>query len=490
MGAGAAPQHAASPWTPRQRPQHRLRLGRRGRARSGRLRLGAGAARPQHAASPSRPRPRPQQPASPWTPRPRRATARSRRVAAGGGRGRARSSAASRLEVAWPRPRQPASPWTPRPRPQQPASPWTPRPRPQQRLRLGRPGAAVGAAAEAANRPGRCVGGARSAWLCLAGRGGLERGRRRRLGAERLERRDGDGRLREQRARQVPDAPGLVASSLGAVYSGPGAACPSSRRLLRDHQRRAIARRRCCRGDPVVEMEEPPGTVVPGFPRPVRIGEQAVHRPQAGVAVRFEHRITALPQRLRHRPRLHPDGRSRRGRSTCSATEARRALTGPDVRQTRGSERAQSPQYVAPVGRARAVAILQAGRGTVTPNRLSQCSTHPHFRIPGALARAGLRAIGLGVVTGVFLSLTTAAQSATPPVNLSRPVITGTVELGETLYASPGRWRQPCTSSVHLPLVALPDGQPVRPDTRLARPHLPDHGRGHRPGSPRSRHRP
>ena len=54
-----------------------------------------------------------------------------------------------------------------------------------------------------------------------------------------------------------------------------------------------------------------------------------------------------------------------------------------------------------------------------------------------------LRTIGLGVAIGVFLSLTAAAQSATPPENVTRPVITGTAKLGATLYASPGRWRSP-----------------------------------------------
>ena len=53
-----------------------------------------------------------------------------------------------------------------------------------------------------------------------------------------------------------------------------------------------------------------PGTVVPASLQPVGTGEQAILRQQPGVADRFRHRITALPQRLHRRPRLHPGGRS------------------------------------------------------------------------------------------------------------------------------------------------------------------------------------
>ena len=95
-----------------------------------------------------------------------------------------------------------------------------------------------------------------------------------------------------------------------------------------------------------------------------------------------------------------------------------------------------------------------------------------------ALGARRVRAIGLGVVTGVFLSLTTAAQSATPPVNLSRPVITGTVELGETLHASPGRWLSPAPLGYTFRWWRCPTANRCSRSTLIARPHLPDHGRG------------
>jgi hypothetical protein len=55
--------------------------------------------------------------------------------------------------------------------------------------------------------------------------------------------------------------------------------------------------------------------------------------------------------------------------------------------------------------------------------------------------RRRLRVIGLGIALGAFFGVTAVGQSATPPQNVTPPVITGAAELGGMLRASPGRWR-------------------------------------------------